>query len=157
MANWWKERLRRSYETKWKIKWSMHGRLPFTFAEGNKNIKVRGRCWWLRGHREVLMVEEVDLPLRGGITEKLVQSRNFLSMSVYVFEILNRRWCRWLCGVLRWHWWRDLRNGASACKGADGGRGINSDVVTGLYGEKNGTDSQNVTSVGTKCFMLWGL
>ena len=37
------------------------------------------------------MVEEVDLPLRGGIAEKLVQSRNFLSMSVDVFEILNRR------------------------------------------------------------------
>jgi len=44
--------------------------------------------------------------------------------------------------------------GARTDNGTDGGRGIDSDKVTGPCEEKYGMDSKNMTSADTKCFLL---
>jgi len=64
---------------------------PFTFAEGNRNIKIRERY---------RLAKEVDLPLeRDGWN--WFKGRNFLPMSVDISKVFFPIWLwyRWRCSV----------------------------------------------------------
>ena len=77
----------------------------FTFGEGNRNITIRGKCWWLR---------RWTFRWRGGVGRNWFRDKNFWLVSVVISEIPKRLWCRWLSCVCRWQWRRDIRTGAGA-------------------------------------------